>query len=197
MLTAATPAEQTDETLAELVAARHESDQAATEATRAFEELYRRHSQWLLSILAARVHRNDVEDMHQVVWQRVWDRAATGFRGGRFQVWLYHIARNHLIDCSRRRKESPMGAIDANLPATEKEPPSSRLEQAEAMNQLHDGLAKLGKRAARVMRLRLDGAGFDLICRELRISRQRAYRLLYEARIALQDSLGKAGAQLQ
>lgn len=192
MQTIAPLQQQTDEDLARLVAQQNENSAAAGTARDAFAELYQRHSPWLLSVLSARVHRNDLEDAHQVVWQRVWSRAETGFRGGRFQVWLYHIARNHVIDCSRRLSARPMGEFAETVVSPGSEAVEDRLEQAESMEILRDCIGRLGGRAAQVVRLRLEGRSFSQICEQLQITRKRAYRLMHEARAALTASVARA-----
>src|SRR5262245_41296296 len=126
----------TDEQLAEVVIARTQSAEAFQRATDSFEELYSRHSRWLLSYLAVRVDRSDLDDINQVVWQRVWERIEQGFRGGKFQVWLFFIARNHLIDLSRRPKIDLYGDSVALLVDSRSTQPDVILEDREQHTQL-------------------------------------------------------------
>ena len=76
-------------------------------AGQAFIELYNRHYTLLRAFIAARAGRSDADDIAQEVWQRVWQHLPTRFRGGNFRAWVHEIARNYLIDCSRRQKTRP------------------------------------------------------------------------------------------
>src|SRR5438105_2887060 len=78
-----------DEQLAATLAQREQSGQALRAAQDAFRDLYQRHARKLLAFLAARVHRNDLEDVHQEVWERIWKHLPEGFHGGNFRAWLY------------------------------------------------------------------------------------------------------------
>jgi len=64
----------TDEELAGVVAGRRKPHADEQGATAAFEELYDRYASRLLAYLSARRSLGDVEDLHQAVWMRVWDR---------------------------------------------------------------------------------------------------------------------------
>ena len=99
--------ELTDEQLAEQVAGRNGSPSAMRMAKNAFEQLYGRHSRLLLAFLSSRIRRSDLEDVHQIVWRRVWEKLPDGFHGGNLRAWLYRIARNHLIDTARRIEKVP------------------------------------------------------------------------------------------
>ena len=72
-------------------------------AGQAFIELYNRH----YTLLRASSPRGPAAAMPTISpgsWQRVWQHLPTRFRGGNFGAWVHEIARNYLIDCSRRRK---------------------------------------------------------------------------------------------
>jgi DNA-directed RNA polymerase specialized sigma24 family protein len=75
----------------------------------AFEELYRRHASRLLAFLAARVKRSDLDEVHQDVWLRVWERLPAqmrtpGWRDSDFSAWLYQVTRRYLIERSREKR---------------------------------------------------------------------------------------------
>src|SRR5262245_24161416 len=98
----------TDEQLTGLIVCRDSSDETWQVARNACEELYVRHARRLLAFLSARVHGSDLEDIHQGIWERVWERLPDGFHGGNFRAWLFQIARNYLIDHSRKRRPQPL-----------------------------------------------------------------------------------------
>ena len=63
---------KTDEQFAEAIAQRDRSPEAWRLAQDACRELYEHHARRLLAFLAARVPRSTLDDLHQEVWQRVW-----------------------------------------------------------------------------------------------------------------------------
>src|SRR5262245_27938839 len=93
-----------DEALAGIIAARQASPQALRNAQDACRTLYQRHARMLLAFLAARLPPHECEDVHQVVWQRVWEHLPTSFQGGNFAAWLFQIARRLVIDQVRKKK---------------------------------------------------------------------------------------------
>ncbi|MCC7424615.1 MAG: RNA polymerase sigma factor [Planctomycetaceae bacterium] len=181
------PTPLTDEQLCEALTRRQAGDEAYAEATRSFDELYRRYARWLLSYLVSRVKKCDLEDVAQVIWQRVWERAETSFRGGRFQVWLFFIAKNYLIDRSRRAKVDLLSSADSTLADKRDTRPEAGMEEAERNQQLASGLERLPKQTAEIVTRRLDGESYEEICRKLSIPKSRAYKLLQQARQALTD----------
>src|SRR5688572_19709430 len=101
-----------DEQLATRLAQARDSKARLRDARHACELLYRRHARLLLAYLAARVERAELEDVHHTIWLRVWENAPGSFRGGSFRGWLHQIARNYLIDISRRRRTEMRDATD-------------------------------------------------------------------------------------
>ncbi len=174
-----------DEQLAAILIDRNRDDASFERATSAFTELYERHSRWLLSYLAGRVKWHDLDDVHQVVWQRVWERVETGFRGGRFQVWLFFIARNHLIDLGRRLKMELLNEFTSSTLMAPGNGPEQAMEEADEQAALERCLSKLGGEAAEVAMRRLRGESYETITTKLAITRGKAYKLLRQARVAL------------
>jgi serine phosphatase RsbU (regulator of sigma subunit)/DNA-directed RNA polymerase specialized sigma24 family protein len=96
----------------EFVACRQDWGPARQAAHEAFEELYRRHARRLLAFLAARVQRGELDEVHQAVWLRVWERLSSpagilGSRDSGFSAWLYQFARRHLRARSRAQRGLP------------------------------------------------------------------------------------------
>ena len=58
----------------------------------------------LRAFLLARVARSEVDDLDQLAWLRVW-KSLPDADPGPFRAWLFQIARNALIDHSRKSKK--------------------------------------------------------------------------------------------
>ncbi len=175
----------TDEQLAQFCAQRGKAGEDA------FLELYRRHGRPLLAFLATRVRREALEDVHQTVWLRVWERTPDQFAGGNFRAWLFRIARNHLIDLGRRRHADPAEAPeewqDTRTPAG-----ADALIAREEPHLVRKCMERLGVDEALVVRERLAGESYEDICGRLKIDRNKAYKLYYEALKTLQSCVERA-----
>lgn len=56
-------------------------------------------------------HRETAEDIFQETWMRVLERGPQYDGRARFETWLFTIARNLVIDLSRKRKMSSLDAL--------------------------------------------------------------------------------------
>lgn len=181
----------TDEQLAEQVALREESAERDRAAQEAFRVLYDRHARLLLAFLATRVPRNELDDLGQMVWQRVWKSLPTQFKGGSFKGWIYEIARNLIIDFRRKRT---MSTVDDDVDAPD--PGSVRVRdveyQSDAAEALHGCLAKLGESQARLVKARLEGMSYDDICAELQLTQAQAHKQFFLAKQQLADCVKRA-----
>lgn len=171
----------TDERLAEWSAARDSSPANQQRAIAAFEELYRRHAGKLLGFLAARAKRSDIEDINQIIWKRVWESLPTGFHGGNFRAWLHQIARNQIIDHSRRKPVGTLGDADTDTAIVNYRPDETLLEQ-ERMTILSRCLEKLEEDLRTLVRARLSGDSYDAVCVQLNLKPERAHKLFHEAK---------------
>jgi RNA polymerase sigma factor (sigma-70 family) len=182
----------TDEQLAEIVARRDQVD-SWKPARDACAQLYSRHARALLAFLAARVLRSDLEDLHQAVWERVWQHLPTGFHGGNFRSWLYQLTRNYLIDQSRKKRPDEFGE-DAQPVDVRGSRPEQTAIREEEMAILGRCLERLDERSAAVVRARLAGEGYDVICARLSLSMEVAHKVFHRAKEQLQSCVGSAGA---
>ncbi len=171
----------TDEQLAEWSAERDSSAANRQRAVAAFEELYRRHAGKLLGFLAARVPRSDIEDMNQIVWKRVWEHLPSSFHGGNFRAWLHQIARNQIIDHSRRKPVATLGDADTDASAATLRPDDTLLEQ-ERMDILQRCLERLEDELRTLVRARLSGDSYEDVCVQLNLKPERAHKLFHEAK---------------
>lgn len=191
MATSAINALESDEALAAAVGERVRQGPDLRGAHDAYRALYQRHARLLLAFLAARVHPNDVEDVHQAVWERVWQHLPDSFRGGNFKAWLYRIARNYLLDQGRRRPSETVA--DVEFLADERQgSPVDRLLDQERTRALERCLEKLEDELAALVRARLDGQGYDEICARLGLPLHRAHRLFHSAKEQLQKCVEQA-----
>lgn len=175
----------TDERLAELASAKAVGNPSAT---RAFEELYRRHAPLLLAFVSSQCPAPDVDDVFQSVWSKAWGRLADSFRGGSFRAWLYQIARNTLIDRHRTRKPS---APANDAPATEDAEPLTRLLEEERMRILEQCFGNLSDQEASVLRGLLAGDSYDEVCSRQQINSNVAYKTARAARLKLKSCVDR------
>jgi RNA polymerase sigma factor (sigma-70 family) len=182
-----------DEHLAAIVARRGLSEAAMFAARDAFGRLYERHARRLLAFLAARVRRDDLEDLHQEVWQRAWRALPEGFDGGNFRAWLHRIARNTLIDLGRRKQPEPLGDDETLVDPRGARPDESLIER-ERMVDLKRCLDQLGVEAAELVRARLAGEGYAEICARRGLTAARAHKLFHQAKQYLQTCVERARA---
>lgn len=180
---------KTDEQLAELIQKRDDSTVAMSEATRSFETVYQRHSRLLLAFLASRVKPSDLEDIHQSVWQKIWQYLPKQFKGGNFRAWMYQIARNHLIDVSRKKR--PDELEDTTEPVDNKSPEEPLADQ-ERQEILARCLEKLQDDMADIVRSRLGGEDYTSICSRMKIKAAKAHKLFFQAREQLTGCVQKA-----
>jgi len=186
----ATPADPTDEDLAEAVARRDRDSAAMASARRAFGLLYDRHARLVLGFLSSRCRRNDLDDLHQDVWRRAWEHLPGQFHGGLFRAWLFQIARNALYDLSRRRRPSALGEAPTVDPSQTL--PEDRLVEFEQMAALAGCLGRLDEASAGLVRARLSGEDYAEIGLKMGLTPARAHKLFHRAKKALQDCVGRA-----
>lgn len=180
-----------DEELAVTIARRTASAEGGRLARRAGEELYRRHARKLLAFLTTRVHRSDLDDFHQGIWERVWERLPEGFHGGNFRAWLYQIARNYLIDQGRKRRPQPLESEEEWSDDRQAAPDAPLLER-ERQQALSRCLERLGAEAAGLVRARLAGESYPEICLRLGLKMERAHKLFHQAKEQLQLCVERA-----
>jgi RNA polymerase sigma-70 factor (ECF subfamily) len=182
-----------DEQLAAIIARRGSSETAMMAARNAFGRLYERYARRILAFLAARVRRDELEDLSQEVWQRIWRALPDGFDRWNFRAWLYQIARNVLIDSRRRKRPEPLGD-DERLLDPRGDPPDEPLMERERMAALKRCLDQLGAEAAELVRARLAGEGYPEICGRLGLMPAKAHKLFHQAKVYLQTCVERARA---
>lgn len=105
-------------------ALRDDLAEARSGSRAAADRLIRSHDGWVRSAIYAVTGRSDqIDDIAQQVWTRVWERLTTLENPQQWRSWLYTIARNAAIDHSvaNRRRASMNGRLpDGELPAPER-----------------------------------------------------------------------------
>jgi RNA polymerase sigma factor (sigma-70 family) len=185
---------QTDEQLAATVCQRDSSSANWRSAQEACAELYRRHAQFLLAFLATRVHRADIDDLHQAIWERVWRYLPGSFKGGgNFRAWLYQIARSRLIDAARKKRPARL-ADDHDVPDPRAGAPGEPLLEQERLALLQRCLEQLAEHTAKLVRARLSGLDYQTISQELGLQLAQAHKLFHSAKSQLQDCITRSQA---
>ncbi len=160
---------------------------------RAFDELYRRTSPWLLTRLRRRCADDDVvADVMQETYLAVW-RAAGGFAGpatsGSATGWLWTIAAHRLIDAFRRRARQnrvpQVPLAETVAPAAEEEFLAGRVGQ-----EMEQALLVLPPEARQVLQaMVLDGLSVRETSLLLGVPENTVKSRARRARIALREAL--------
>jgi RNA polymerase sigma-70 factor (ECF subfamily) len=150
-----------------------------------FDELYARHSTRVLAFLSSRVSSSDLDDIHQQIWVKVWNALKRKPFQGHFRGWVFQISRNSIIDHARQKKNQPSLQVDENI--VDSANPLIGMLDEERMTTLEGCLQHLSDLAARVIRARLGGENYDLICRNTNLQVERAHRIFHDAKKQLQQ----------
>lgn len=179
--------EISDEELVATCARRDESAHARRLSEAAFRTLYDRHAKRLLAFISGRVSMAALDDVHQIVWMKVWQSVPAGFRGGSFRAWLHQIARNVIIDHLRKRKHEPLAGEGELIDHRHFE--HNRLVESDRRNALARCLEKLERANARVadlVRSRVAGESYEEYCARTGMPADKAYRAFHQAKAQLQ-----------
>jgi RNA polymerase sigma factor (sigma-70 family) len=190
----ATDPAASDEALARAAADRGPTPKARRSAHDAFQELYDRHANRLIAFLRKlQLPRDEVEDAHQDVWDRVWGGLPTRFQPDNFRGWLFKIAKNVKTDYDRRRKKRPgqlshHQQISVINPTTG--PPVGPLEPEEAAR-LEHCLGCLDSKDNKLVRARLSGQSYEQVCADLGLTADEAHKRFHRAKQELRDCVGQ------
>ena len=177
-----------DDQLAEAIARRNDSADALDDARTACAELYQRHAHRLMVFLASRVLASDLEDVHQAIWERVWKQLPANYHGGNLRAWVFRVAKNYLIDRSRRKQMQSHDEFDGLIDETAIAP--DRLaEEKERMAGLEHCLDQLEDTTAVIVRGRLTGETYPSICERVGLESARAHKLFHVGKQLLQDCI--------
>jgi len=165
----------------------------------ALDELVRRHGAALLGFLRAMTRSDEcAEDLFQETWLRVI-RKPGGFTEGSFRAWVWRIARNLIIDRSRRRQancslDAPAGEDESTLLETLAEPgpgPSEKVAGRDLEECIAARVARLPDRIREVFLLRTQaGLSFAEIAKLLHVPINTALGRMHYAVVRLRQDLG-------
>jgi len=178
--------------MARIIASRDSSPKAMIEAQETLGHLYQRHGVKLLAFLSTRVSRSDLDDIHQEIWSRVWSKLPEGFDGKDFRAWLFTVARNLLVDRSRKKHLESLEDHVENLVDRLGNRPDARLIDEERRAALKRCLEQLDARSRELVQRRLGGEDYPAICQRLGLTQARAYQIFHEAKSKLKNCLERA-----
>jgi RNA polymerase sigma-70 factor, ECF subfamily len=176
----------TDEELARIVEAGANPPPPSEPARAAFAELHTRYSRLILAFIASRTRDADTaQDLSQDVWHRVWRVLPTSFHGGQFRSWLYEIARNRVIDESRKRRTQ---SLPEEFDPAQRDNGHAEIDQ-ERLTAFRNCFEGLDDERQKVVRLRLAGRSHDEISAELGINSNTAMTRFHRAKQVLADCM--------
>lgn len=159
----------------------------------ALAELMRRHSGWVRGVVFAVLGRTDeIDDVTQRVWMRVWREASRLEDTRRWRVWLYRIAHNAAMDAgrARRRRRRLLGGLFERRGPQLAAPADRELVQDErhqAMLRAISGLPVI-YREPFVLR-HLEGWSYEQIAEALDVPKDTIETRLVRARRMLREAL--------
>ena len=127
----------------------------------AFETLYKRHKDPLLRYFIRQVDTRAIaEELFQETWQNVIKASGSYKSSAKFTTYLYHIARNRLIDCYRKQGKVDWSSLDEDgalepVAASDNEP-EKQLAAIEAQQSFESALAALPVAQKEVLILKFD-----------------------------------------
>jgi len=154
------------------------------------------HSQPLRLWLASRVPRNDLDNASQEVWLRVSKHYDDRFDGGNFRAWLFQIARNYLVDESRRRRLMPVpDETEMVRPDQRAREPYEILIDREHRSRLAACIERLGEPRKAIVKARAAGLDYDEFVAEMNLSNQQASQHFFAAKKLLRACLESSTAE--
>jgi RNA polymerase sigma factor (sigma-70 family) len=158
------------------------------------EALVQEHSRPLRLWLASRVPKNDIENASQEVWLRVAKHYETKFDGTNFRAWLFQIARNYLIDESRRRQVLPLAVEHGDvMPDPRAAEPSEILIDRDFRRRFALCIDKLGEPRRAIVKARAAGLGYDELVDGMNMTNQQASQHFFAAKKLLRACMEPSG----
>lgn len=174
----------------------HAVDRTTTQHPPNVESLYRDHARPLQLWLKARVPCSNVDDASQAVWSRVVEHYGTKFDGSNFRAWMFQIARNYLVDESRRRRLMPVPDENEMVrPDHRSREPYEILVDREHRSRVATCIEKLGEPRKAIVKARAAGLDYDDFVTDMNLSNQQASQHYFAARKLLRACLESSKAE--
>jgi RNA polymerase sigma-70 factor (ECF subfamily) len=125
---------------------------------KAFRELIERHHPTVFaSVRGVLGDRDEVEDVVQMVYIKVY-RGLAKFRGdAKLSTWIYQIARNEAINVVKKRRLETTPIEDVTVAAPEREGPEASVHQSDAGDHLEIAMQGLDENQRMALELRYMG----------------------------------------
>ncbi len=125
---------------------------------KAFRELIERyHRTAFAAVRGVLGDRDEVEDVLQMAYIKVY-RGLAGFRGdARFSTWVFQIARNEAINVVKKRRLDTTPIEDVIVAAPDRLSPEAVAQQSDAGEQLETAMQRLDENQKMALELRYMG----------------------------------------
>ena len=157
--------------------------------TSAFKSLVDKYSRELLKFLICRLGKGAAEDVLSEVWLRVWRAISKGdYQETHFRGWVFHIARNLIIDWRRKQSRIPVPTEENHSIPDRSNGPEMVLELKERQSSLQECFEILDSKYpdySAVARRIYQGLPHEEIAEELGISLEISHKRLFKARKGL------------
>lgn len=139
----------------------------------------------------------DVDDVLQNVYVKVY-RGLAGFRGeSRLSTWIYQIARNEAINATRRRRPEGMPVEDVALPAGEAAGPEAAYRRRELSEQMEAAMAGLEDNYRMALELRYMGErSYEEIAEAMALPIGTVKTYIYRGKVQLKKILVRRGVSV-
>jgi len=162
-----------------------------------FGRRYQEHGVEIMAFVAARIGQSQAEDVCQEIWLKV-ATSNEKFKGGSFRGWLFEVARNHLIDRSRRREtkqaQKTVSIHCDDSDGSPRELPIAATLEADAdederLGRLNRCLEKLDATYLQIVRGWLSSAAYAAFAPQLGLTPEQAQRRFHTAKENLRECL--------
>ena len=175
---------ETEEELLKLVARGDE---------KAFEQLVNKYEQAVFSTIYRYIgNRDDVEDLAQEIFLKVW-RNAKKFKGkSKFSTWLYRIVVNHCINYQRKHKRKHVSLDELTdkgiTPESMKVTPD--WEQKRRVELVRNAVSELPERQRMALVLsQFEGRSYREVAEIMKVSLSAVESLIFRGRSSLREKL--------
>jgi len=159
----------------------------------AFEALYQRHKGPLYRFVLRQCGQAFVEELFQDIWLKVINSRMSYQVKSSFKTWLYHLARNRVIDHYRRQNIRPLNNNSdklSSISGAEQVQPENRLETDNQHDLLMNAISALPAEQKEVFLLKQEaGLSIDDIAKTTGVTHEAAKSRLRYAINKLREQL--------